>query len=762
MKIPDSKLFEMRVAKLLRLAGFQVKPEMYISHKKVDLYAEIFELGKLRRYAVECKDWENVITLKQLQLIKNDYEELYNLHEIDVILLITKSGLAPAAQTYVSSARNLIHMTIEDLQCSIMDFSVYLDSLINDYEEDGLHRYYVPAQAINPTHVTRVDLGNVVDQWISKNDQAPIALLGGYGSGKTTFARHIAYHHAKNYRDRKVGRIPIFIKLGELCVEQTIDGLLGRIFASTYPIRGYSYGLFQELNRSGLFLIILDGFDEMKHSMTVSSFRFNFREVLKLATPNAKIILSGRPTAFLNEAERKEFLHASVKRGEQQFSIKGAPNFQEIEIAPFGRTQMTAFITKYQDYLKLEKQYKDDEIPTHKEFFQSEALIEIASRPVQLQMLFEVLPSYKGDLSQLTVKELYRYFIDMLIEREADKPARKNFSAKRRREFLQAFAFYMWIKNSPKLSIEDVPVSAFCRNAELDAFGNIDDARRDLVSGSFLDLKYPDEIFFPHRSIQEYLISEFLLSAFREEETCLQFVQTLGITINFLFLDEKISPEIIDFMIASIGEKDRMDLIERLKNFDRTVTPKVLKLWTTSRQTFFSLFGLAQKGEVLPFGVLVAGCVTGQWSTSSSEREDLYRIAVNLLESSNDKDKNFIYQTIYLAWILLSKEENKLLRDEWMSSCFSAFLRFRRTGWHKEKKEVTQICPSFIYATKKFFNFHKESNQMIIGDLDNKLVKGTLPVGLSSWYRLNDILRLSLVHTFVTDQDWSELLESEK
>ncbi len=762
MQETKSKRFEHNVEKLLKLAGFHVKPEMILGHKKVDLYAEIFELGKRRRYAVECKNWERAMTSKQVQAIAVDYGQLYEQNLIDMVLIVTKSGLAPSAQTYVNGARNLAHMTLNDLQAWVMDFSVFLDSLISEYEEDGLHRYYVPAWVFEREDGDHVDLYELVDSWMQDDSLAPIALLGGYGSGKTTFARHMAYRCAKHYKKYHMGRIPILIQLGELCTEQTIDGLLGRLFASRYTVRGYSFGLFQELNRSGSFLVILDGFDEMKYSMTSEVFSFTFKELLKIVTPKSKVILSGRPSAFLNDAERLEFLHASVMRGGRNFVIKGRPQFQEIMLAPFSTEQIITFIDKYRQYLLTEKGYVNEEIPTRDDFFKSEVLVELASRPVQLEMLFEVLPAYKGNISDLTVRELYFYFVELLVEREAEKPARKRFSAARRRDFLRALAFYMWLKSTPKLPMEEIPVEDFCTTSEINELTNLDDVRRDLTTGAFLEVRYPEQVFFPHRSIQEYLLSEFLIGYLREEEACRRFAQAIYGDITLPFIDERASPEVIDFMVASMGDNDRINCLYHLQDIHQALTLRVLRLWTSSPTIWSVLRDRAEDGEMWPFALLVIGCVEASWLTRPGERINLYRTAVDLLASDDRKDRDFIYHAFYLSWILLSSEKDQAIRDEWMSACLTSLLRFRHNVWSPIKKRSEPSRPSFVKELLNSLDFDPRSDLLRFVGLDRHIVRSSRPIGLISWYKERETTGPQLVNEFAVSEKLAPLLIREK
>jgi hypothetical protein len=96
------KEFERTVRQLLALSGFEVEEEQILGHKKVDLVASKRELGKIRRYAIECKDHSKPIGARTLATIEADYMPLYERSQIDALLLVTREGLAPAAATSVT------------------------------------------------------------------------------------------------------------------------------------------------------------------------------------------------------------------------------------------------------------------------------------------------------------------------------------------------------------------------------------------------------------------------------------------------------------------------------------------------------------------------------------------------------------------------------------------------------------------------------------------------------------------------------------
>ncbi len=752
---PEAKEFEHQVARLLYLGGYRVLPEKLLGHKKVDLYAEGFELGKLRRYAVECKAWSTPITLKQLNIIVADYAELNAQNLVDVILLITRSGLAPAAQTYADSSRAIIHLTMQGLQNWLMDFDVYLKSLIAEYMEAGLHHYYVPAQAWKGGQ--RIDLEQLLDQWIAEDSNDPIALLGGYGSGKTTFAQCCAYRFAVQYRNHRLGRIPILIRLGDLCTEQTIDGLLGRLFASRFAVRGYSFGLFQELNRSGSFLVMLDGFDEMKHSMSVAVFRYTFKELLKLVTGASKVVLSGRPTAFLGDAERLEFLHALVVRGGHEHLIKGRAQFVEVAIAPFGQEQIIAFIRKYQRYMRDEKKY--EQVPSEGEFLQSPALMDLARRPVHLQMLFEVLPVYRGDLSGLAVQDLYMSFLDILVEREAEKPARQRFSAVIRREFLRALAFHMWMKSAPKLALDELPIVEFCESVEFSAKFELDDIRRDLTAGAFLEVGYPEQVYFPHRSIQEFLLAEFLLGYFRDEHVATGFARATGVSISMHSLNYRLPPEVVDFMIASLRDDERVTFIRHLRDY-RPLTRKILSIWTSQPSLWPELLRLAQKGQMWPLALLIGGFTLGAWDLDLAARCEVWKAGVKMLTSENNKDQDFVYQAFYLTWIFLSVEPDPLMQESGMCASLRELCRFYHMNWIPETRTTQRVRPGFVHRLLDQVRYEPSTRRVELKGIAPILGRTMRQIGLDDWYSTQDLPRL--VAGFKADEPLDQALRTAK
>lgn len=689
--------FEQTVADLLSLSGFDVTRDRHIGPKKVDIVAQRDDFGHLRTYAVECKDHRRRLGKQLLLPIEAEYAELHRENRIDALLLVTRRGLTREAQYRVSQSRFLLHQTIDSLRCSLLDFRRYLADIRNEYRQQGLHRYYIPTRGVPEAGTTApIDLEAFVDRWLDSEDSQSLAILGGYGAGKSTFMLHLANRYAARFQSGQCTRVPVLIPLREICSEQTVEGLIGRHFTHLLQVTGYNYGMFRELNRLGAFLLLLDGFDEMKHSMTSAVFRYNFREVLKLVPPQSKVILTGRPTAFLNESERKEFLHAIRSHKGVEIALEGRPDFSEVTLAAFDDEQIERFIDRYRSgLLSTPREEGAPPVPSKEDFFKSETIMEIARKPLQLRMLFDVLPLYSGSLDELTVRELFTLFVGLTIERESEEPALQRFPAPQRRAFLARLVFYMWHKEIGALRVDDIPEA--CYDSVTDCT-NTEDVKRYLLSGAFVEIRFPGEVFFPHRSIQEFLIADLLLAFIQGDKCVEEFFARIQVRPHFGFVDERISPEIMDFLVAASGTDDRIRALLLLHEGDRALSTNTIRYWIERDDCIPRLKGTAKEGDVWSLALLVAGRLQRHWCQSEGDADDLYRAGIDCLLACRKNGRDRFVQALFLNWVLFSSEPAHIRRDSWLRKMVVCLLRHTelRTAHTRQGAVSGTIRPTFV------------------------------------------------------------------
>ena len=519
--------FERRVKTILQLSGYNVTSETLIGTKKVDLYFEYRLLGKRRRVAVECKRLDSLLGHYGLSVIFADYGVLFDQSLIDELLIVTLNGLAPSASAMIDGKKGVSHQTLSELTASVMDFQGYMLGLIENHNRSDVPIYYVRPRS----EMGGDDLEQVVRAWIAGDDARPMAILGGYGMGKTVFAEHLCAVLAEEAIKCQSARVPVLIRLGDVTTEQSLDGLLARTLTNASPVRNFTLAAFMTLNAEGHFVVVLDGFDEMKHTMTWEEFKYNFFQFNRLVQGRSRVLLLGRPTAFLNDEEHRLALHGIRSHAGVDVPENGWPDYVEVAIAPMVEDQIKAFL---RPYLRLAIERSDSRsIPRSERArdawvdkqiraLSGEHLADLAARPVQLKMLADILPSYRGAIQRLSSPSvLYSLFIDLIIDRDLLKISRRRFGKAERRAFAQDVAVWLWRQPRKLLLTPDKIPSVFI-SKHIRPEEDVDSARRDLVAACFLERRLGDALTFPHRSFQEFLVAESMierLNARDEAET---------------------------------------------------------------------------------------------------------------------------------------------------------------------------------------------------------------------------------------------------
>ncbi len=696
-------MLELHVADLLSMAGYSVTREMLLGHKKVDIYFEERRLGSTRRVAVECKCHGTLLTQREVSAIYANYLPLYNSNLIDEILIVTMKGVAPSAEAMIRSTRELAHLTFEEIQSMIMDFKTYLIGLVNQYAEDGLEFYYVPMITADGE-----DLDTLVDYWLQQLSNQPLAILGSYGIGKTSFARNMSYLLAKQALDNPGRRIPIFLKLGEISSEQSLEGLLGKAFTSTAVVRNYTFDIFMKLNSQGRFVVFLDGFDEMKHTLSWDEFQFNFKQLNRLVVGNSKVILLGRPTAFLSNEEHRYALHGIRIVSGAEFREPDWPDYQEVHLAPFGHKQVEEFLDKY---LRYKYQTTESDLVKRRIYRQlksapseiaSKQLADIARRPVQLRMLAEILPQWDGDLSELTVSILYSVFIDLMIKREQEKIARLYFGTSDRRKFARQIALWLWRgRREMNVKAEDIPVAILKEYKE----GRRDDLeaiRRDLVSACFLEKKASGALYFPHRSFQEFLVAEEIAE------------QIPPGNISFSEADGILTEETARFL-ASIVNVSNFRRWENRLNHKGTLSLRLARIWSGEAKYAEYLFDRLRSSQIpwYPLFVTIGICES---TFSKEDGEALQKLLSEKLEAPQEP----LYALLCFLCIVItsirlhgqgSREVSLALSSALLKLCLGKRMLTLREQRHAGKvlKDLQRPSELFLNLLSKFVIDRKQT-----------------------------------------------------
>ena len=692
--------FENEVSHLLSLQGWNVTQESLLRSKKVDLVISkrIISVREFK-IAVECKSSSHKLTKKDVELIYASYITLLQNNDVDEILIVTANGISPAAMTYCHDNNRITHLTFLQLESSILNFDSYVQGIISEYRRKGIKEFYIDQLALD-TNSNSIKFAQFFEEWLASDKSEPIAVLGGYGMGKSTLALKLAYDLAIVCQKNAGARVPILIKLGGLATEQSLEGLLGKHLAAENSVTNYQFDILMEMNRRGRFVIFLDGFDEMKKTMSWDDMKYNFLELFRLIGHRSKVVVCGRPTVFLNDDEYMEILKGHKRVGKVIKLIPGAPQFTELFLQPFTNLQILNFITSYSNYLvnissikipadrieRLIKAIKEKNNPI---------IYNIANRPVHLRMLVELLPYLDYDYSDSRVSTLYAEFIDYVTNRELEKKVRMRFSAYKLRTFIRSLAWWMWNAGmADGVSINKIDIELFKPYLKEDDDQN--DIARDLLSGSILESKLQNKFYFPHRSFLEFLVAEQLAKKIRSGSS-IQWDAFLTIEIG-IYLRELFDKH-----------EDFKSLLTSVSGYRGFLDNWVIDLMIDLADNPSDLFIL---NEFSPWPVVAfsVGIMKSRWKHLKKEevisvfRQHVFRHDINHIESEQYK---YLLQFLYLRMRHKLRERDLEIQQEIYTYMKSKYKAVRYGELRIEAAEVIsglseKYC--FVTAWKRIIN----------------------------------------------------------
>lgn len=520
-------------ANLLAPRYGQLVREARVAGKKADLYFEHEDHGKTVRFYLEAKDYERNVSRDEVTRIWADYSGIIENNRPATLLLVTRQGLSPDAQSFVLRERpEMRHQTIWELENETLGLTDYIRWESDLFNENGLSTYYVEGRARRVRYAENgdertLDDGAVevvaeLDRWMADPDNNPVAILGGYGAGKSSLARRLVSTQAKRALEDPSARRPVLIPLGNLARYSTIEGLLGGMFTHDHPIRqGFHVRTFLELNEKGRLVIVLDGFDEMKHAMSWADFRAQIADLNRLTKGNSKVLLLGRPSAFTSTDE-----HFHVLRGRKRWEdgwrrLPDWPEFVEYDLEEFTAEERATFFRGYLRYLatragrSLGEEWIEQRVAEVEMIADMEP--DLFGKPVHAKILIDLASDPDVDLSRfasgVTRWGLYEIFFSSLAEREMDKEVRRPIGEGPRIAFLREVAYWLWTERggSTSFSAADLPDDLFGALAQGEA-ADAETLKREYLTGSFLEKKSGDIYYFGHRSFAEFLVADRMVS----------------------------------------------------------------------------------------------------------------------------------------------------------------------------------------------------------------------------------------------------------
>jgi hypothetical protein len=295
---------------------------------------------------------------------------------------------------------------------------------------------YVPSQLCNGDDVISEDLCEYLRAWLTEPGERHLAILGGYGQGKSTGALMFTYDLIQRIRVGEIWRVPVFIELrGKSPATLTPLELMGT-WASLY---GIDPRAMLRLLEAGRLVIILDAFDEMAEAGTAEARVAHFTSLWKLCYPSAKLVFTGRQHFLLDDKELKAAL------GVDQ-AVAAGPYCQALTIPLFDISRIASSLRA------APEQIRDGILALAQ---RESRFFDVIARPSLLHAVTRIWrdPAFVENMDMITSGIVLRLFIRHSYKRQSEKLRRaQNFMtlAENEREyFMLGIAAYMAHKNRP-------------------------------------------------------------------------------------------------------------------------------------------------------------------------------------------------------------------------------------------------------------------------------------------------------------------------
>jgi hypothetical protein len=513
--------FRDHVAALLRTRYDNVQTEIKLTAKKADITFEI-KIGPRRRVfvAAECKKVARALTRDDVKAILADYDPALKKDEINEIWIICEQTPAPGAREYVEAYQHCQIMTAIECEQSLVDFIPLLNFLASDFKSDPIADYYI-SPSFYASEAEKSDLHSHIEEWLARDRPNPIAIWAGYGMGKTSYARYLASVLAQRCLHDYGSRIPILLNLGDFTTAPDLEQLVVSQLANLYGVRYISATAFRLLNARHRFVLILDGFDEMKFAMAPNDFNFISAQMRKVAAVNPRLLLLGRPDAVETDEEVRRLTSAKILLDNVPLRADGGPEFESLRLAFLSREQYLSLITNFLIHAPEEERLRKPAAELVATVAKLE-LGDILGRPVQAKMLAEVVADPGADVSAISRFSLYDLFIRRILRREEEKSARQHLGTAQRIHFMRLLAWWLWTeKKTRTFAANEVPVAIVQKFQPPNSLYPIEGLRRELLIGSiieeknighFLTEKDAGIFYFPHTSFTEFLVADYVMS----------------------------------------------------------------------------------------------------------------------------------------------------------------------------------------------------------------------------------------------------------
>ena len=523
----DGSAFEKDVLRILNVLGYKVERNVLINNCQVDIYGE-YHTGSIPiRLMVECKDYKDNRTVGIMDINKfaGVLAVARNNGAVDIGLFVTTNGFTADAKVNALAA-GITLRTNAELSTQLVNFDAYVEQIIREFEDSPISKFYIE---LSGTETEDYELEESaiffrpVDDFIQRclflENREKLALLGNFGTGKSTFCKRYAYTLAQAYKSDKTGRVPILISLKDYDARFDIQTLILNTLLTKYGVN-ITPAICQALQRIGKFMLLFDGFDEMDAKANPDTIRENLRELNKVSEIKGnKFVITCRTHFFRNKIQAEVLA---------DFDIAYIPEWGEMELREYLQKRFGSEWKKYVEQIS----------GTHN-------LPELAKTPLFLEMIAETLPKLGDNVKRV---ELYQVYTDNWIKNQSRRKGAL-LTPYERRNFIKElavklysegrmFCHYKEFKDILRLYLTQAQPGEDMR-FEIDDAVQMDYLRNDVQTCTFLVRDSAGNYSFRHKSFMEFFVAKAISEDIRSGsckylEGSILPVEIRGFLVDFL------------------------------------------------------------------------------------------------------------------------------------------------------------------------------------------------------------------------------------
>lgn len=485
-EIPEWRAFENAVASTLGALGYTVEQDVLIAGSQVDLRATRTRDLFTDRLVVECKNQIKAVGVAMVRQFHALVDTISRHSEHHQGILICPTGFTAKARAYAAETE-LRLVTFDELKALSFDPTKIVDHLIQAYRDDELSAGYVDlscqvAESGKGTIYKPVE--RFLDKFLLTTQRPGVAILGNFGTGKTSLCKHYSYLLANRWKNgTNSSLLPIYINLREIgtlrLISQSITDTLNRDYQYRTNISSLESWLI--LGRT---LLVLDGFDEMAAKLPREEIFQNARALANYGKQfKTKIILTCRTHFFKTQVDEEPL-----------------SSFLKLYMCDWGTKELVDYI---------EKRAPED-VESSLELIRSTYNLEELSRtPIFLSMIESTLK----DVGEAVNKaKLYQLYTDKWIE---SQNYRSRIPPEDKRALMEHLSYEMFVTGNSRIRHNELPeqIKLLFRLQDYESLFSMD---RDVRTSSFLVRDHEGYYYFVHRSYMEYFVASRMAKAIKD------------------------------------------------------------------------------------------------------------------------------------------------------------------------------------------------------------------------------------------------------